>query len=684
MALIDYRSSDPVDPLQSVSLLSICQQTYNDIPAPGDSDYLDSVHDLHKSMGLNNCEKLFDEAKEFNSEVLVSELAPNGASENNNEGVAKPKRNLEERRPGLGLKRGRPSFRLNPDKGPPSVSLETTLDMDKLQDPNEFFSAFYKNEFVREEIKRQTGGNMTGKNENNPPANQRRRRPSLFGKKASYKHKYSSAISENDETIIASQAISENDETIIASQETSEQEKLSPSNLVSQKHSVELQEGQSGPVSKSENAAGGMLDELLSRDIEDLDPDGALSLLQEQLQIKPLDLDKYLNDFSDSGNIDIMDLEEEMPVRRKALSDIQNVVNDLIDKNPGSHKQVTRSKSHSLMSSTPPKRLSAASSLFGEGKSLSKPFHFPSSAADLDLSPAKLPTHECFNGQSVELGAMNEPSIHGVINFQVENEAKSPGCAASGSKQVIPGDTCSGKSANLDTGSTYIDTRTKHSRNGLVNENECNHVGEIVHEVVSSAQPDVSNDDLDRGSPDTAGQAHGGTESEKDIENVHQEASSTQQDVHIVDSATENLNISQSNKEPIAAEDRFMDGRAANAESVVEQQNKEGPEISPKKRRKASRPLGRREKKALTRRQSLAAAGTCWKAGVRRSNRIKTRPLEYWKGERFIRGRVHESLDTVIGIKCISTPSPGGKVGRLKVTSYMSEQKELVESIALH
>lgn len=668
MALFDNRSSDLTDPL--FSLLSISNRTFKDFPAPNDSDDLDPVHNFLKSKGLNNMDKLADEARAFvNSEVLGSKLAPKGASENNNETVTKIKRNLEERRPGLGLKRARPSFCLNPVKGP-SVSLETTLDMDKLQDPDEFFSAFYKNEFARQEIERQTGGDMTGKNENNPPANQRRRRPSLFGKKASYKHKYSSAIPENDDTIITSQ-------------ETLEQEKLSPSNFVSQKHSVELQEGQSGPVSDSENATGGMLDELLSRNIEDLDPDGALSLLQEQLQIKPLDLDKYLHDFSDAGNTDIMDLEEEMPVRRKALSDI-NVVNGLIDKDPVSYKQVTRDKSHFLMSSTPPKRPSAASSSFGEGKSLSKPFHFPFSAADLDLSPAKIPTHICFNGQSDELGTMNEPSIHEVINFQVENAAKSP---ASGSRHVIPGDICLGKSSSLDTRSTDIDTRTKHSHDGLENANECNHVGEILHEIVSSAQPDIDKDDLARGSPDTAGQAHGLTVSENVIENIHHKASSTQQDVDIVDSATENIKISQSesgNKEPIAAEDQFMDGREANAESGLEQQNEERPEISLKSRRKAGRRLGSREKKALTRRQSLAAAGTCWTDGVRRSNRIRIRPLEYWRGERFIRGRVHESLDTVIGIKCISTPSPGGKVCRFKVTSYMPEQKELVESIALH
>lgn len=42
-------------------------------------------------------------------------------------------------------------------------------------------------------------------------------------------------------------------------------------------------------------------------------------------------------------------------------------------------------------------------------------------------------------------------------------------------------------------------------------------------------------------------------------------------------------------------------------------------------------------------------------------------------------------LDTVIGIKCIATPSPGQKVPRFKVKSYVSdEHNELVQSLALH
>lgn len=35
--------------------------------------------------------------------------------------------------------------------------------------------------------------------------------------------------------------------------------------------------------------------------------------------------------------------------------------------------------------------------------------------------------------------------------------------------------------------------------------------------------------------------------------------------------------------------------------------------------------------------------GLKWDSGVRRSKRIKSRPLEYWRGERFLYGRIHKS-----------------------------------------
>lgn len=95
-----------------------------------------------------------------------------------------------------------------------------------------------------------------------------------------------------------------------------------------------------------------------------------------------------------------------------------------------------------------------------------------------------------------------------------------------------------------------------------------------------------------------------------------------------------------------------------------------------------------KKKSEYQRRQSLAGAGTLWKSGVRRSTRIKSRPLEYWRGERFLYGRIHSSLATVIGIK-YSSPLPErskkDQVPKLKVQSFVDEQySHLVEFAALH
>ncbi|KAM2198248.1 hypothetical protein ACFX1Q_001560 [Malus domestica] len=97
-----------------------------------------------------------------------------------------------------------------------------------------------------------------------------------------------------------------------------------------------------------------------------------------------------------------------------------------------------------------------------------------------------------------------------------------------------------------------------------------------------------------------------------------------------------------------------------------------------------SRPRIKRKSREVSRRKSLAGAGTTWQSGVRRSTRIKTRPLEYWKGERLLYGRIHDSLVTVIGIKYASPEKDNGR-GPLKVKSFVSDEyKELVELAALH
>ncbi|XP_073017601.1 uncharacterized protein [Primulina eburnea] len=87
-------------------------------------------------------------------------------------------------------------------------------------------------------------------------------------------------------------------------------------------------------------------------------------------------------------------------------------------------------------------------------------------------------------------------------------------------------------------------------------------------------------------------------------------------------------------------------------------------------------------------RKSLAGdateSGTSFENGVRRSKRFKMRPLEFWKGERFLYGRVNGSKK-LLGVKYIS---PGKNDGNLKVKplilSNSPEYEDLLELAARH
>ncbi|CAK9194362.1 unnamed protein product [Sphagnum troendelagicum] len=66
-------------------------------------------------------------------------------------------------------------------------------------------------------------------------------------------------------------------------------------------------------------------------------------------------------------------------------------------------------------------------------------------------------------------------------------------------------------------------------------------------------------------------------------------------------------------------------------------------------------------------------AGTRWQGGKRVSTRIKSKPLEWWKGERMLYGRVHASLPTLIGIKHLSSDVLSPVVRRQKLRRHDSQ-----------
>ncbi|KAH0459151.1 hypothetical protein IEQ34_011965 [Dendrobium chrysotoxum] len=93
----------------------------------------------------------------------------------------------------------------------------------------------------------------------------------------------------------------------------------------------------------------------------------------------------------------------------------------------------------------------------------------------------------------------------------------------------------------------------------------------------------------------------------------------------------------------------------------------------------------RRKQNLILRRKSLAGAGSVWESGVRRSTRIRMKPLRDWCGERFLYGRIHESLPTVIGVKKFETSPQNGERAMMKVKSFVSDEyADLVAQAALY
>ncbi|CAO2208691.1 unnamed protein product [Urochloa humidicola] len=106
-------------------------------------------------------------------------------------------------------------------------------------------------------------------------------------------------------------------------------------------------------------------------------------------------------------------------------------------------------------------------------------------------------------------------------------------------------------------------------------------------------------------------------------------------------------------------------------ENIEQQRVVTSSALSPNKA-KGQKAQRRNRTKQSNQRKSLGDAGLAWQSGVRRSTRIRSRPLEHWLGERFVYGRIHDTMTTVIGIKAYSPGQDGKRT--LKVKSFVPEQ----------
>lgn len=625
--------------------------------------------------------------------------------------------NPRERRPALGRKRAR--FSLKHNSSQPTVSLEPSLDIDKLNDPEEFFMAFDRIEKAKKEIQKQTGGVPSNLDENAQSMAARPRRPGIARRSVKYKHRYSTSMS----------PVESFDEELRSPLCGSQQEKSDPV--------LELAEKLAGSVTKAENNINQLLDHLLS---SNYDGDEAVSLLKERLQIKPVDLDKIcLPDLQDIRRIDLKASKENLTKPRNSISDLMKGISK---RTPN---RLAECSVHCSGSPTPPSSL--ASVLLLKKQSLRfNVLNDPFSNDDIDRSPVRNASPmENTSKQSDQVGIEKEPSVSHCIDrrspkqqcesfvhhlasptpprnplasmslqnkyvlqldplshpFPTDNIDKSPGGSASAVESIKK------QSSQVDTEKEWNvsqllrspilesnQTTTANANTELdggdfaglfdkfVNDND-SRLDCGISAVSSGSQAALENNGLSRPEVDTDSQTRKPTEFGGRVEDIPLEAvvsAHVQLNVEgttIVNSHTIQIESDQAN--PAMDEDHGMDGPSRAVESgqeLHEQQNKKG-----KTKRSAHRVLKRKE---VSRRQSLAGAGTTFDTeGRRRSTRIRSRPLEFWKGERFLYGRVHSSLSTVIGIKYESPEKADGENPTLKVKSFVSDEyKDLVELAA--
>lgn len=739
------------DPLQGYSGLSLFRRTLGSLPKPPhDPDDLLSAHNLLKSLPVKNPDKLIEQARSIldaTPEATNADL-PNGVMpEDKSEVVAqKDAESPRARRPGLGRKRAR--FSLFPNASQPPVNLEPTLDIDSLKDPEQFFLAFERLEDAKKEMAKQTGRVSIGSNQSRASMAPRHRRPGMPGRSrtAKYQHLYPTMSSK--ETFM--------EKILSPANPGSQQETFSPDVASELRESTNLapeESGLAGSMAKAEKRVDKLLDELLSRDYEELDGDGAVTLLRDCLQVKSLDLEKLsLPELLNVQKTSLNALGGNLPKPRNVLSDIHNLPRRTITP---MRQQIAGNSSCSFGSPTPPKSPLASLALLRKRILQSNPRTDPFSVFDVDQSPEiNASSLKNINNSSDPVDIENDLSLLKSLIIDEDDTTAGntrPAHVAIGdsgtqidkslndnlTSPVSGSDGCPSRSSaeveNRDVGADNVIKDENSSQLGGdmdIQTKGPNAVKDMVEDMqhitvdkslndnlislgpssdvccskssaeVESGNPGVDNgvidDNLSQLGGDADIQTNRPNELEDMVEDIQQKAlDSTQPD----DTTMEFLNNAQDQFEqlsPAVVEDHAMDGCPETQGSGLEQTKdncpehqdetvEEPPVVSLNKQAKAKSHTAKgRKNGSLSKRHSLAASGTSWETGLRRSTRIRSRPLEYWKGERFLYGRIHGSLATVIGIKY---ESPGNDKGKraLKVKSYVSDEyKDLVEIAALH
>ncbi|KAG6575561.1 Centromere protein C, partial [Cucurbita argyrosperma subsp. sororia] len=635
----DARHSDVIDPLAAYSGISLFPSAFGTLPVPSKphdiGTDLDGIHKHLKSMVSRNPSKLIEQARSIlngNSNLMQSKAATFLVkNEKKEEAAANVEENPQERRPALNRKRAR--FSLKPDARQPPVNLEPTFDIKQLKDPEEFFLAYERLENAKKEIQKQTGAILKDLNQQNPSTNTRQRRPGILGRSVRYKHQYSSITSEDDQNVEPSQVTFESGSispSILGTEKDASPPIICSEMKTNEEVPLEEEEEEAfvASITNAENKVNKILDELLSANCEDLEGDRAINKLQECLQIKPINLEKLcLPDLEAIQTMNLRSSRGNLPERSliNVDSQLQRIEN-------------LKSKQDDENSVNP----------------ISTAFSMRSPLASLSALTRRI----SLSNSPEKLGVSRLMSLLTKDDGTVAKGIKSP--------KILLGD---------------VDSISKISSSNVLNVPQAGAEAALSETHANMEAKDISGSSTEvevnekLSFLEAQADAVAATNVLDDEMEDHEGSTSEQPNTSKVDVIEEY---------PIGIQTQLDQSIATCTENIVDGPSRSSGTDNHDKVKQKSRAGNQREGKRVSGRKSLAGAGTTWQGGVRRSTRFKTRPLEYWKGERLLYGRVHESLATVIGLKYVS-PGKGNGQPTLKVKSLVSsEYNELVELAALH
>ncbi|KAJ8637712.1 hypothetical protein MRB53_011979 [Persea americana] len=766
---------------------------------------LEFAHDFLSSMALNDPTKLLEQATALLngiSEGTEFDFAQHLSVKTvGKESIANDAMHPERRRPALGRKRARFSYK--PSKSEPASHVDLSVDIDNLQDPDEFFAAHERRENAEKELKKSRGDTSDDPIQHQLGTSVRSRRPGIRGKTVSYKHLYPTisgkenlvssqeekSIMKGPRSSIGTLNMSSCNISYPEAGEPGESQKMQTSE---EGHLTDIQG--KGSIAETENRVTELLDELMST-CKGLDEGEVVSVLQECLQVKPITLEKVsLPALGSVQRTELKASQETFLRPRKPLSVLQGATKSRIAlKTPAEARQNSESfRCLSSTSPTPPRSPFASMSILRrrilqedsmkdlfsmsldpdvssteqhrsiqgmEKQALSPPARtseFDSKSLDVVVdsvppkingkrssSDAKLQSSVLAVGNTVvsdvNLGKLptvdlscpfDRPTSENAnrsdndVNIMSIKEGNIAGCHVSSRKlptvdSACPSDRTTDESTNrLDNGFNITSITEGHivgsnlnaGKQPLVDSTSPSRrpTDETVNRVdnaMNIASNELVNNSQDKSQvKDMLLKVSVNPETEECPEGLMSETvhcNENQLGAHLPtdEQQFEDPGISKEKQTKMARTKQTArkstggkaprkllatkEHQAPCTTSLNEQAKREAPQQKRSEKDAPPRKRGKRESSLM--RKSLAGAGTTVESGVRRSTRIKSRPLEYWRGERFLYARIHNSLPTVIGMKY---SSPVGKVGKepeLKVKSYVSEEfAELVEIAALH